>query len=367
MFNVILRIESVKASIQGILTSIISVTNHVSEYPYMSNSNGASRPKIAVIGAGLAGLACAAELQARDFLVDIFEKSRGSGGRMSTRRGADWAVDHGAQYFTARDPLFINALSSWLDQKQVALWAPELKVFENGQWQTIQSNDKRYVATPGMSSLGKYLAQPLSVQHEQTIKQIERVGSTWVLHTNEAGQISRTYEGLVLTIPSPQALALVNGLDTEASQLAAATQMNACWTLMIKFATQPALELDAGFVNHDIISWLCRNASKPERSDRDYWVVHANPIWSQTFIELSKEEATAKIVERLTRLGFHCQGAEITTHRWRYASGFLETQPECYLSAETHLGLCGDWLHGGRVEGAWLSGYKLAHRMAVSY
>ena len=67
----------------------------------------------AVIGAGIAGLSCARALAASGVHVTVFDKSRGSGGRMSTRRGEGWACDHGAQYFTARDPLFQAELARW--------------------------------------------------------------------------------------------------------------------------------------------------------------------------------------------------------------------------------------------------------------
>ncbi|MGA8880775.1 MAG: FAD-dependent oxidoreductase, partial [Azonexus sp.] len=59
-------------------------------------------PHLALIGAGIAGLSCATALQQAGLKVSLFDKGRGPGGRMSTRRGDDWQCDHGAQYFTAR-------------------------------------------------------------------------------------------------------------------------------------------------------------------------------------------------------------------------------------------------------------------------
>ncbi len=57
--------------------------------------------RIAVIGAGLSGLACATALQEAGHRVAIFEKSVGVGGRMSTRRVdtvlGGTTFDHGAQ------------------------------------------------------------------------------------------------------------------------------------------------------------------------------------------------------------------------------------------------------------------------------
>ncbi|MDO9620329.1 MAG: FAD-dependent oxidoreductase, partial [Moraxellaceae bacterium] len=40
---------------------------------------------IAIIGAGMSGLSCASALQQLGHNVTVFDKSRGMGGRMSTR------------------------------------------------------------------------------------------------------------------------------------------------------------------------------------------------------------------------------------------------------------------------------------------
>jgi renalase len=56
---------------------------------------------IAIIGAGIAGLACAQRLQDGGCSVTLFDKGRGAGGRMATRRVTtpfgEIAFDHGAQ------------------------------------------------------------------------------------------------------------------------------------------------------------------------------------------------------------------------------------------------------------------------------
>ena len=70
--------------------------------------------KIAIIGAGLAGLTAASHLISAGFRVDLVEKSRGAGGRMATRRETWASLDLGAQYFTARSPAFRAQVASWL-------------------------------------------------------------------------------------------------------------------------------------------------------------------------------------------------------------------------------------------------------------
>ena len=60
---------------------------------------------IAIIGAGIAGITLARQLQG-SAKVSVFEKSRGFGGRMATRRHGSYQFDHGAQFFTARSKQF---------------------------------------------------------------------------------------------------------------------------------------------------------------------------------------------------------------------------------------------------------------------
>jgi predicted NAD/FAD-dependent oxidoreductase len=315
--------------------------------------------RVAIIGAGIAGLSCSKELQSHGISVDIFEKSRGPSGRMSTRRYEEWSADHGAQYFTARDPRFIREVNSWIRVGTAAIWSPQLKIYEAGVWRKSNSQETRYVGTPNMNSLGKDLAKELSIQYEITISQLDRRSDKWHLRCNEIGDISTSYDFVVLAIPAPQASALVRGLDIRASDITDSAQMKACWTMMANFPNQKTADFDAAFINQEIISWICQNGSKPMRQGNT-WTIHGSPAWSQENVELSKEDAQAQIVQCLTKLGLNCQDAEISMHRWRYASGGLENSTGFFVLPDIGLGLCGDWLNGGRVEGAWLSGLELA-------
>lgn len=322
------------------------------------NSTGAIK-QIAVIGAGIAGLACARELQSYGISVDVFEKSRGPSGRMSTRRTQDWSADHGAQYFTSRDPRFIQEVQSWIEAGTAAIWKPKLKVYEAKTWRESHSQDTRYVGIPHMNSPGKHLAEGLCIQYETTISQLERKDDKWHLQCSEANDIATLYDFVVLAIPAPQASTLLRSLDASAFDIANSAQMKACWTMMANFPHQLNVDFDAAFINGEIISWICQNGSKPMRQGST-WTIHGSPGWSQENVELSKEDAQDQMVQCLTALGFNCADADISMHRWRYASGGLENSIRFLSLPNVGLGLCGDWLNGGRVEGAWLSGFNLA-------
>jgi predicted NAD/FAD-dependent oxidoreductase len=315
--------------------------------------------KVAIIGAGIAGLSCAKELQSNGILVDLFEKSRGPSGRMSTRRTQDGSVDHGAQYFTARDARFIQEVQSWMQADIADVWKPKLKVYEAGVWRESHSQEIRYVGTPNMNSPGKHLAKDLSIQYETTISHLERIDRKWHLQCNENREITASYDFIVLAIPAPQASALTKDVDARAFNTISSAQMRACWTMMAELPNQITADFDAAFINQEIISWICQNRSKPMRQG-NIWTIHASPAWSQENVELSKEDAQDQMVTCLTSLGFNCQDAEINMHRWRYASGGLKSTVSFLAMPDIGLGLCGDWLNGGRVEGAWVSGLELA-------
>jgi predicted NAD/FAD-dependent oxidoreductase len=324
-----------------------------------------TKKTIAIVGAGLAGLSCAVRLKELGHHVELFEKSRGAAGRMSTKRGEDWAADHGAQYFTARDPLFIAQVKKWQADQVVALWAPEIKVYKANQWTTYQSQDRRYVGMPAMNTPAKVLAKGLVLHTSQTIDALSRQEGQWFLRSAETGDIAQGFDVLILAIPAPQAFALAQHLDPEIKAIAEQSDMKGCWTIMARFPQTPKVTFEAAFVNQEIISWIARNSSKPGRTGQESWTIQANPLWSQKFIELSQEDVVDQMLACAKKLGLECSTAEISVHRWRYASGTTTKTLGFYTNPALQLNLCGDWLNGGRVEGAWLSGYHLANKISA--
>jgi renalase len=316
--------------------------------------------RVAVVGAGIAGLSCATHLQALGFEVEVFEKSRGPSGRMSTRQGEGWSADHGAQYFTARDPLFEHALDAWIAGGIAGRWNPKIGVFEEGQWRESSTNESRYVASPSMNMIGKHVASTLTLHLNQTIDQLMPINDQWQLSSTESGLFISFFDFLVLAVPAPQAAVLTKAMPTEIQAICHSVNMDGCWTVMARFSERPSFPFDAAFVNGEKISWICRNQSKPSRSGKESWTIHASAKWSQENIELAPQEASIPLLACAQQLGLDCSDAEISLHRWRYASGFVSPSPEFICLPKFNLGLCGDWLNGGRIEGAWLSGRKLA-------
>ncbi len=317
---------------------------------------------IAIIGAGIAGLSCATTLQQAGHSVQLFDKSRGVGGRLSTRRSELWQCDHGAQYFTAKDAAFRQQVSDWLETGIAALWEPEIKVYTAGIWTAVQGSVQRYVGTPGMSAPMRALATPLKVQTSTTIEQLTHTPDGWQLSSAEHGLLVQNFSQVVIAVPPLQATAILGENSNPLKAVAQSIVMQPCWTVMMQFNVPLALPFEAAFINTGPLSWVARNSSKPARSGLETWVMHATPAWTQAHLEQTAQEAGPELIQAFQTLGGRAPETW-SAHRWRYASSETNIDLASVWDPQAGLGLCGDWLNGGRVEGGWLSGRSLAEKM----
>jgi renalase len=324
------------------------------------------KSQVAIIGAGLAGLSCASALIKAGIQVTVFEKSRSVAGRMSTRKGDGWQCDHGARYFTARDPAFQEQLAVWLEQGVAAQWHTPIGVYENQAWHGSKPSVTRYVGTPWMTSPAHHLAQSLKIQSSHTITSINRAQEQWELHTAEHGLLDYQPNWLVLAIPAPQALTLTQSIDPAIVELHQQAKTEGCWTIMLRFNQAITMPFEAAFINDGILSWVARNNAKPQRAGEEVWVIHAQSQWSQNHIDADPNTIAPQMIAAFIAIGGKAP-TEYVIHRWRYASSDTSYQECFHCDFERGIGYCGDWLHGGRVEGAWLSGQALANTIIAAH
>lgn len=330
-----------------------------------------SAARIAVIGAGLAGLSCARTLQAAGHDVIVFEKSRAAGGRMSTKRGESntgeaWQCDTGAQYFTARDAAFQAEVRRWQDAGVATEWHPEIAVFGDAPAQAPHARPAmRYVGSPRMTAPARYLAETLTLQTQTTIQALRRDGSTWALRSAEHDWLSPRFDAVVVATPAPQAVPLLQPVQAALADLAACVRMRGSWALMLRYGAPLQLGFEAAFVNRGPLRWIAQNSHKPGRSGQHCWLLHASAAWSDAHIEDSADTVAEALLAAFAELGGSTPDAW-SAHRWRYADSAQPLQIGAVWQAADGLGLCGDWLNGGKVEGAWCSGQILAGQMLAS-
>lgn len=325
--------------------------------------------RVAVVGAGISGLTCAGSLVDQDLDVTVFDKGRRPGGRTSTRRavidGTEHRFDHGAQYFTVRSSELAERVEDWERLGVVSRWHGRIVALDRDGRVEPSESRARFVGTPSMSSLGEHLAEGLDVRCGVRVASIRPEGRNLVLADEEDGSLG-AFDVVVCTAPPAQTAALLHEVAPAIATRASAVEMAPCWAVMAKFDPALDVDLDGAFVNHGPLSWVARTSSKPGRiAAADCWVLHAGPAWSEAHLEDDPEV----VADTLLTAWFEAlKSSPITTrwrlaHRWRYALARTALTDGCLWDASLRIGACGDWVHGNRVEGAWLSGRDLAARI----
>ncbi len=343
--------------------------------------------KIAVIGAGMAGITAARTLMQAGHEVHVFEKSHGAGGRMSTRITPYGTFDHGTQYFTVRDPRFLKALTEVPGTQAVCrAWSANAVRVLDPLGRVIEASlplrEPHFVASPGMNALVRHWAEPLAadgrlhVQHQvQFLKRSQANKGTWQLACAD-GSLHPGFDRVVLAIPNPQADFLLRQSGAPASQFKGLKAMRnvsvaPCWTLMLAYplANQPGLnhlgpQWNAARSVHHRIAWISRESSKPGRAPLERWTVQASAEWSAEHLEDDGDRVQAKLLKAFAELtGIRAEPGYAQVHLWRYAKTQNPLGQTHVWDAPLGLGLCGDWLLGHRVEDAFVSGLSVALAM----
>jgi predicted NAD/FAD-dependent oxidoreductase len=319
---------------------------------------------VAIVGAGIAGLSAARHLHSAGCTVHVFEKARGPGGRMSTRRTNGYEFDHGAQYFTVRHEWFREAVDRWRERGLVEIWPRRVVHVTSGSVRIDAEGDERFVAVPRMNALCSDLSASLEVTLDSLVSRITLAGGTWTLSSDDGRELGR-FDRVVVTTPPAQAAPLLADAPELAQQVAAA-DMQPCWAVMAVFERGLDSEWDAAFVSESPLSWVARNASKPGRREDESWVLHASAEWSAAHIEADPSKVRDELIAAFSEaLGTRRpQTISTSVHRWRYAKTRTPLASECLHDPERGIGVCGDWCRGDRVEDAFVSGLSLAKRIA---
>ena len=336
---------------------------------------------IAIIGAGMAGLSCAHFLSLAGHSVHVFDKSRGPSGRMSTRRSndnlVDWQCDHGAQYFTARDIDFRKQVAEWEQESVAAPWQARIGTHDGHGFKLQASTLERFVGTPRMTSPAAHMVRsmqklpnPVRFQWQTTIQPLHMSACDepgWSLHSPENGAELPRYQAVLIAVPAPQAVQLVATVSPEATTLSQSIRMRACWSLMVRCPQPVPLPVDGCFIENSPLRWIARDNSKPGRNGPETWLLHASHSWSQAHVDDELQTVITMLLEAFTQLGGpKPTSVKATAHRWLYADSVSPANVGGWWDPQAGLGLCGDWLQSGTVEGAWLSGRSLAQQVHSS-
>ncbi len=330
---------------------------------------------VIVVGAGVAGLACARELARGGVSVAVVDKARGVGGRCATRRFDGQPVDFGALFFHGRHPAFLALLDEVEGATPLQDW-PRVVVGRGTpcQPEAFDPTERRLAFAEGATALAKHLARDLDVTLQSPVARLEAVDGGWRVPL--AGGHVRTARDVVLACPVEQTRALLDGLP-------GAPEVDGMRSLLGMFASLPCLTLIAGYpLDGPAPDWeLCypedspslmlladETTKRPDAAARTL-VLQALPRWSRRHLEESPEAWGAALLADAAAIagGWVREPAWTHPHCWRYGRldrGTELAQPVRFpVPGGGRLGLCGDlFAAGGGVQAAFLSGTRLARR-----
>jgi hypothetical protein len=329
--------------------------------------------RIAIVGCGLAGAAAARALADQGHHVRGFDKARGPGGRMSTRRTDTASYDHGAVYFTARDPRFGRLVQSWRHDGVAAEWRGRFASFDDDRLEPSDGTN-RFVGVPGMNAIVEHIAEDVQISWGARVTHVERRGEEWFVHTGDrekpAAHEHGPFDELIVATPAAQAKALLEHLGSPVVARLDGVQYTPTLTAMITLPSPIDLGADAiQFKDHDVLGYAAHNASKPRRDDdTPTWVVHANHAWSAEHLEDDNDASAATLFNAFCdtfdiEVG---EPIELTGQRWRYAFVSQSLGDGATRDDDRALTLCGDWQLGPRCEYAYLSGAAAAGRVLAA-
>lgn len=319
---------------------------------------------IAIIGSGMAGLSAANALTAAGLAVHLFDKSRGSGGRMSSRRTEIGDLDLGAQYFTARDRRFVETVQQWQENGWLDQWKPALYQSQAGELSLSPDTQLRFIGVPRMSALTRHLLGELPITFACRITEVFRGEQHWHLQDAD-GQSHGPFSKVIIATPAPQATTLLSAAPKLAATVASAV-IDPVWAVGLAFNKPLDTPVEGCFVQDSPLDWVSRNRSKPgRRTEPDAWVLHASSQWTRQHLDLPREAVIEQLRCAFAELiGCAVPEADFSlAHRWLYARPAHAHQWGALADADLGLYACGDWCLSGRVEGAWLSGQEVARRL----
>ena len=337
----------------------------------------------AIVGAGIAGLACARTLRQAGQQVSVFDCAEVVGGRMATLDSPFGSFDTGAQYFTVRDARFTRALEATAPDIARRWSASAVRVLD-AEGRVVEAppppREAHWVAAPSMRALPERWAAPLladgALSLDTRVLRVERDSmdpTRWQLLTqssHDANPVRAGFDSVIFALPASDVRELLSNSKQLADMAAPLTAVDVapCWTLTVAYpnAAQPGLytlgpQWNAARSTHHRVSWLARESSKPGRAQVERWTIQASPEWSREHEGDDAPRVTDKLLKAFAEItGIRATPSYAHAQLWHQAQTMKPLGQPFVWDAPRQIGVCGDWCIGNRVEHAFISGLDLA-------
>lgn len=307
---------------------------------------------VVVVGAGIAGLACARVLVDAGVDVRVLERTPVAGGRLATRRYDGRPADIGAAYFTVSDPEFDAVVRGWRQAGLAREWTDTLVAFEDGNREP-RPGPMRWAAPRGLRSLAESLADGLTVKLQHAVAAVEpgpMVDGVPV-------------DAVVLAMPGPQALAVLDPCLRAARAAADGQDWQPSFAVTLRYPERTWPDFRGAFVNgHEVLTSICDDGDR--RGDGEPVLV-AHTTAAYTAARLGAHDRVIAEVEDAVEavLGLPARPVAGYAHQWLHARPDSPSTSPFHLD-DDNIGVCGDAWGPSRVQTAWLSGTALGHALA---
>lgn len=310
--------------------------------------------EVVVVGAGIAGVACARVLHDADLPVVVRDRGRRIGGRLAVRTLSGRPVDLGASYFTVSHEQFRAVVEEWQRVGLARPWTDTFHVATPEGLIGTKVGPVRYGTQLGLRSLVEALAVRLAVSNPDEVHRVSPGP-----RCDDADQAV-----VVLAMPGPQAVDVLDERLVDA-RVAADHVWEPCLSMVTCWAQRVWPQLDGVFV-HDspVLTWIADDGRR-RGDDAPVLVAHSTPVLAAEYLDDPRAATGVMLSELRAVLGIVEDPSEVLLKRWSLAKP-VRPQPQPFFMGEHGVALCGDGWHGpSRVESAFLSGHLLGRALVT--
>ena len=298
--------------------------------------------KIAIIGAGFSGCNLYNNLKEKYEDITIFEKSRGVGGRLSTKYIEDKFIDHGT-----------SSLIPITDDLKMFC----LDLAKNG---VVKAKYDEFIPKNGINQICKFLIDEKDLIKNTKITKAQNIDNKWLLE-DENHNIYKDFDLLFISIPAPQIVQMKIELPNEFKEKLSKIKYDSTFSLILHTNKELKLNENRLYENPDIKD-IINNSKKYRYENFNSYVIHSTKEFANCVNEKSKEEIceifldnfdddTKELIEEFT----------IIPHLWKYAFAKTSLDMPYFLNEEKNLGICGDYFNHSNVEAALSSSELLGN------
>lgn len=298
--------------------------------------------KIAIIGAGFSGCNLYDNLKLRFDNITIFEKSRGVGGRLSTKYIEDKFVDFGTPFIIP----ITNDLKEFCSDLE--------------KHSVIKSRYDEFLPINGINKICKFLIDEKDLKINTKIIKIEFIDNKWNLYDENCKKYE-AFDKLFLTIPATQILQLDINLEENIKNQLSQIKYDSIFSLILY--KNENLKLDENRVYENInVEMIIDNSKKYRYKDFSSYVIHSTKEFANKHNEKSKEEICEFFLNSFSQeLKEELNSFKIIPHLWKYAFVKNSLDIPYFINKEKNLGICGDYFNYSNLEAALLSSELLGN------